>query len=277
MPVPVKIVLGVMALWGTVYAIAALAGDFAVVAPPHSGHVTPSGMESFIIHLHAFNALAVFLIEAWIALGAAWLPVSQRVPAGAVPQPLAPGTAARIFTGAPVPPGADAVVMQERCSAEGDVVVVRHRPQRGEWIRRRGEDIARGSVILPRGRRLRPQDTGLAASVGLASLPVFRRLRVATFFTGNELVMPGEPLPQGAIYNSNRFTLTAAIGEELKPYLPNYSNHISVLFVNPKGLSKYVSGPFSAANFVPYGEFDDAQKLADQVQADWELALKSAQ
>lgn len=79
MPVPVKIVLGVMALWGTVYAIAALAGDFAVVAPPHSGHVTPSGMESFIIHLHAFNALAVFLIEAWIALGAAWLPVSQRV------------------------------------------------------------------------------------------------------------------------------------------------------------------------------------------------------
>jgi len=79
MPVPVKIVLGVMALWGTVYAFAALAGDFAVVAPPSSGHVTPSGMEAFIIHVHAFNALAVFLIEAWIALNLAWLPVAQRV------------------------------------------------------------------------------------------------------------------------------------------------------------------------------------------------------
>ena len=71
--------------------------------------------------------------------------------------------------------------------------------------------------------------------------------------------------------------LTAAIGAELQPYLPNFSNHIAVLFVNPKGLSKYVSGPFSAANFVPYGEFEDAQKLADQVQADWETALKSAE
>jgi molybdopterin molybdotransferase len=146
------------------------------------------------------------------ASGEARLPVSQRVPAGAIPSPLAPGTAARVFTGAPIPPGADAVVMQERCTGDGGAVIVQHRPQPGEWIRRRGEDIRRGSVILERGRRLRPQDTGLAASVGLAALPVFRRLRVAVFFTGNELVMPGEPLPEGAIYNSNRFTLTALLG-----------------------------------------------------------------
>jgi molybdopterin molybdotransferase len=146
------------------------------------------------------------------ASGEARLAISQRIPAGSVPAPLAPGTAARIFTGAPIPPGADAVVMQEQCVADGELVLVRHRPAPGEWIRRRGEDIRRGSVILQRGRRLKPQDTGLAASVGLASLPVFRRLRVATFFTGNELVMPGEPLPEGAIYNSNRFTLTALIG-----------------------------------------------------------------
>jgi molybdopterin molybdotransferase len=146
------------------------------------------------------------------ASGEARLAISQRIPAGSVPAPFAPGTAARIFTGAPIPPGADAVVMQEQCVADGELVVVRHRPAPGEWIRRRGEDIRRGGVILQRGRRLKPQDTGLAASVGLASLPVFRRLRVATFFTGNELVMPGEPLPEGAIYNSNRFTLTALIG-----------------------------------------------------------------
>jgi molybdopterin molybdotransferase len=145
------------------------------------------------------------------ASGAARLPVAQRIPAGTMPMPLAPGTAARIFTGAPVPPGADAVVMQEFCTQEGDTVVVHHRPAFGDWIRRQAEDIRRGSVILSRGRRLAPQDTGLAASVGLASLPVFRRLRVAAFYTGNELVMPGEPLPEGAIYNSNRFTLTAML------------------------------------------------------------------
>jgi hypothetical protein len=79
MPVPVKIVLGVMALWGTVYAFAALAGDFAVVASPRDGHVTPSGTEAFIIHVHAFVALAVFLIEAGIALSLTRLPAAHRV------------------------------------------------------------------------------------------------------------------------------------------------------------------------------------------------------
>jgi molybdopterin molybdotransferase len=101
--------------------------------------------------------------------------------------------------------------MQEACVVEGDHVVVKHRPQPGEWIRRAGEDIRAGSTILEAGTRLRAQEIGLAASVGLASLPVHRKVRAALFSTGNELVMPGEPLPEGAIYNSNRFTLTGLL------------------------------------------------------------------
>ncbi|WP_414691680.1 gephyrin-like molybdotransferase Glp [Noviherbaspirillum sp.] len=145
------------------------------------------------------------------AAGNAVLTVSQRIPAGHVGQPLQPGTAARIFTGAMIPDGADAVVMQEVCVTHGDSVTVNHAPQPGEWIRRAGEDIRAGSVILPAGTRLRSQELGLAASVGLATLPVLRRPRVAVFFTGDELAMPGETLKPGAIYNSNRFTLRALL------------------------------------------------------------------
>ena len=141
------------------------------------------------------------------ASGAASLPVSQRIAAGHVGQPLQPGTAARIFTGALIPDGADCVVMQEQCSVMDGVVTVNHVPKAGEWVRRQGEDIRAGGVILGAGRRLRSQEMGLAASVGLARLPVLRKLRVAVFFTGDELAMPGEPLAPGAVYNSNRFTL----------------------------------------------------------------------
>lgn len=143
--------------------------------------------------------------------GGAILRVAQRIPAGTVGEALEPGTAARIFTGAMIPQGADAVVMQEQCEAQGENVAIRHTPQAGEWIRRTGEDIVAGSTILAAGTRLRSQELGLAASVGLATLPVRRRLRVAVFFTGDELTMPGEApggqLAPGAIYNSNRFTL----------------------------------------------------------------------
>lgn len=135
------------------------------------------------------------------------LPVSQRIAAGQQAAPLAAGTAARIFTGAPVPPGADAVVMQEQTEASGDTVQILHTPRPGEWITMQGADIRRGAVILPAGTRLTPQALGLAASIGCAALTVTRRVKVAVFFTGDELTMPGEPLAPGRIYNSNRFTL----------------------------------------------------------------------
>ena len=148
------------------------------------------------------------------------LAVAQRIPAGTVGSPLAAGTAARIFTGAQIPEGADAVVMQEDTTAlpeEGTLgrVQVDAAPAAGQWIRRAGEDVSAGDVVLSRGERLTPAALGLAASVGFDRLQVARKPRVALLSTGDELVMPGEVAPEamkpGAIYNSNRFFMRALL------------------------------------------------------------------
>ena len=139
------------------------------------------------------------------------LEISQRITAGSPPQALTPGTAARIFTGAEIPPGADIVVMQEKCSSDGQSVKIDAIGTPGANIRRLGQDINSGDTVLTAGWRLRAQDLGLVASLGFASIKVFQRLKVAIVSTGEELVEPGTAVKPGQIYNSNRYMLDGLI------------------------------------------------------------------
>lgn len=139
------------------------------------------------------------------------LPVVQRIAAGQTGEALTEGQAARIFTGAPVPAGTTLVVMQEDTTAAGESVQINRAPKLGQNIRRTGEDIAPGSTVVKKGTRLTPVTLSLIASVGIPSVTVYKPLRVATLFTGDELTMPGEPLAPGGIYNSNRFSITALL------------------------------------------------------------------
>ncbi|HJS32272.1 MAG TPA: gephyrin-like molybdotransferase Glp [Alphaproteobacteria bacterium] len=142
------------------------------------------------------------------------LPVVGRIAAGgAMQDQAARGTAVRVFTGAPMPPGPDTVFMQEDARLEGDAVVLPPGIKRGANRRKTGEDVKAGSVILHRGHRLRPQDVGLAASVGRTDLAVFRPLRVAIFSTGDELREPGQETPPGAVYDANRYVLMALLAQ----------------------------------------------------------------
>lgn len=135
--------------------------------------------------------------------------VSQRIPAGRMGTPLARNSAARIFTGAPLPQGADAVVMQEQCTVEGESIFLKAPVIAGQCVRQRGEDVRAGDILIKSRQVLRPQDIGIAASVGVANLHVSRQCRVGILATGDELVMPGQPLPPGKIYNTNLPMLSA--------------------------------------------------------------------
>lgn len=137
----------------------------------------------------------------------ATLPLSQRIAAGQSPAPLEPGTAARLFTGAEIPPNANAVVIQENCEAGENNVVIKTAVNAGDNIRPAGQDLKRGTVLFNAGHRLRPQDLGLLASTGIAEVRVSKKPRVVIIGTGDELVEPGQPLAKGQIYNSNKFLL----------------------------------------------------------------------
>lgn len=175
-----------------------LAAD--VAAPIDVPGFDNSAMDGYALHLADFAAVPVRL------------PVVQRIAAGETGQPLAAGQAARIFTGAPIPPGCNAVVPQEEVDAADGAIDLKAAVKPGQHLRRRGEDIAAGSTVLAAGSRLGPPQLALAASVGIAELPVRPRLRVGLVCTGDELTEPGTPLEPGGIYNSNRYAIGALLG-----------------------------------------------------------------
>lgn len=210
------------------------------------------------------------------------LHIGQRVAAGHVADQLQPGHAARIFTGAPIPAGADTVVMQEQVEVlpEGQVHI-RATPTPGQCIRFKGEDIQKDAIILPKGKRLNPAALGLAASIGMSSLKVHARPKVALFSTGDELVMPGEvapsDMPPGAIYNSNRFFLKALLtraGCEVNDLgvLPDHFENTRDAFANASALHDVIL----TSGGVSVGE-EDHVKPAIQALGElqlWSLAIK---
>jgi molybdopterin molybdotransferase len=211
------------------------------------------------------------------ASGQTVLTVAQRIPAGAIGKPLRPGEAARIFTGAPIPEGADAIVIQEDCEAMGDKVLIKPVPRPGEWIRKAGESIRKGERLLEKGTCLKAQHLGLAASAGLPDLPVVRRLRVALFSTGNEVVTPGEPLGPGQVYNANSSLLRALL-ENFGCQVADYGNVPDEAAAIRNALADAASGHdlILASGGMSVGEEDHVKKAVEargQLRF-WQIAVK---
>ena len=205
------------------------------------------------------------------------LPVTQRIPAGCVGRPLSSGEAARIFTGAPLPVGSDAVVMQENTQPQGDRVRILQSVKSGENSRPAGEDIAKGSLVFSSGDRLKAQDIGVLASLGTTHVLVKRRLRVALLTTGDELVQPGKTLAPGQIYNSNYFTLVSllnALGVEVIDVglvVDNLESTVAAL----AGVADSVDCILSTGG-VSVGEEDHVRSAVEQLGSIdlWRLAIK---
>lgn len=224
------------------------------------------------------SAMDGYAVIAQSAKESTVLPVSQRIPAGVAPQPLRPGTAARIFTGAPLPEGADAVIMQENCSSlEDGRIRINQAPSEGENVRSKGNDIAKGSLLLRAGRRLTPLDLSVAAAVGLDRLTVVKGPVVAVLNTGDELVEPGNALRPGQIYNSNAVLIRAMLERmgltviESSVVRDNREETASALLQAARKAQVVITtGGVSA------GEEDHVRDaVADNGQLDiWKLALK---
>ena len=161
----------------------------------------------------AMDGYAIALNDTQVAQENLSFDVVDRIAAGSTGNDLKIGNAARIFTGAPIPNGANTVVMQEECTLSEDKsqITVKRAINLNENIRPTGNDILKDNVILSSGRQIKPQDISLAASVGVGELVVFKKIKVGVFFTGDELVEPGNPLTPGKIYNSNRYALVALL------------------------------------------------------------------
>ncbi len=188
-----------------------------------------------------------------------------------------PGSCIRITTGAPIPDGADTVVMQERTTVEGDQVSVASGQQPGQNVRQAGEDLARGQRVLARGQRIGVAELGVLGSMGLVEVPVFRRLRVAFFSTGDELRGAGEPLAPGEIYDSNRYTLYAALAA-----LGVEATDMGVVSDTPEALEEAFGAAAGFADAivtsggVSVGEADYIKQILDELGEVnfWKIAMR---
>ncbi len=187
-----RIQLGLLQAQGRVLASA-------VISPLNVPGFDNSAMDGYALNVENIDDLAPSF------------PVLQRIAAGQTGVALAINTAARIFTGAPIPEGCNVIVPQEQTVTEEGVIRLTHALSLHQHIRRKGEDIATGSEVLAAGQRLGPQHLAMAASIGVASLQVFNPIKVGIFFTGDELTEPGQPLAPGAIYNSNRYAINGLL------------------------------------------------------------------